>query len=185
MNLTSQTRWINQSLLPDTSRSGMFSGNRTHPPGHYRRTLQVNQALVMVQAVPGIIPPMFERFQPNSSRMHSKPSPQQLALLMANCCLDALTGRQESRHVAHLFDSTVFSTIETWVSRMRRRNLIRHLTQTQVTTVRAQLVSPIAMECTAIVRDNKRAHALALRVERIKGRWRVTDLHLPHIANFR
>lgn len=185
MTLNTSAQWAKQGLLPARTGSGHFTGTRVHQQPKHRQSLQVKQALLMVHAVPGLIPPILGRYQPDRSRARSKPSPQQLALLMATYCLDTIVGRRPHQQVVHLFDPAVIAAIETWSARMQRRNLLQPFTQGQITRVRTQLVSPTAMECAAVIRDSTRSHAFALRIERIKGRWQITDLHLPHYTQFR
>ena len=185
MTLNTGAQWAKQTLLPSRTGTNHFTGTRTHQQLKHRQSLQVNQALVMVQAVPGLIPPILSRYQPDRSRTRAKPTPQQLALLMATCCLDTIVGKRSAQQVAHLFEPSVVTAIETWAARMRRRNLLQPFVRGQIIRVRAQLVSPSAMECNAVLQDSVRSHAFALRIERVKGRWRVTDLHLPHFTQFR
>ncbi len=124
---------------------------------------------------PGQDLPHRDDFGPAPTPRHDLPDPAAVAHRLVTTTLEAFTGRRSFAQLQSAFTLPVFTA----VSRGRRpRWCVEGTGPLVVGPVRVfEPVDGVA-EVTAVARRNGRAHAVAVRLEGIDGRWRCTALQV-------
>ncbi|MCM3885664.1 Rv3235 family protein [Frankia sp. R82] len=147
-----------------TSRaSGRASASRT-AGGRTARTATASAA-VATAAGDGASRPADEAARP-------QPSPKIAAVIVVRAIVEALAGARPVSHLARWTTPRLLHDLERTAAQLtdRRRGRVR--------SVRVSEPRPGVAEVSAVISRGSRAGALALRMEAMDGRWRVTTLQV-------
>ena len=120
-----------------------------------------------------------DEFGPQPCEAASLPEPTAWAVAFVQAALDVLAGRRPHRQLARWADPAVFTKIgllagQTAARRGVRRNPTRHV----VRSVRVQHLGPGTIEAAVVVHCDRRARAVAVRLEALDGRWQCTAMQM-------
>jgi hypothetical protein len=117
-------------------------------------------------------PPASNR--PGSRRPCSPPTPDRLVALLARTWLEVLAGRRQLQQLAPLVSRAVLQRLEDQLPTGIRRGAVGRIRRVRVCEPHGD-----AVEACVLVELDGRVTALALRLQRHLGAWRVTEFTAP------
>ncbi|MGF1645781.1 MAG: Rv3235 family protein [Kineosporiaceae bacterium] len=111
-----------------------------------------------------------------AGRAPGRPDPQAFARAVCQGVVDVLAGQRAPQQMMRWLRPDVFDWLRRRASRVPTPSPGRPGRRPVVRSVRTCRVSPDAVEASAVVIDGRRARAMAVRLEGVGQRWRVTAL---------
>lgn len=129
---------------------------------------QIAVTLAPTPATNGVVPAPYRRRTPLGD-------PTPLVCTVAKLALEIAEGADGIDHLTRWITPTLRTVLQRQQSLSRRANYVARGT-VAVARVRLCRVSPTAVEAAVVTTEGDVAHAIAMRLEAVSGRWLVTAL---------